>query len=122
MEFVARQRKLREYCSTRRRWAPLLLRAKLTPRASGLLPPLAATSLPRRITKTRLLRYDGGLVEVTTMIRIARPIAAGVLFGLTPAWQAVDNPSYAYSWNEDKVDVASNGSGPVEQVVTGPSA
>ena len=41
---------------------------------------------------------------------------------LTPAWQAVDNPSYAYSWNEDKVDVATNGSGPAEQVVTGPSA
>jgi hypothetical protein len=43
---------------------------------------------------------------------------------LTPAWQAVDNPSYAYSWNEDKadVDVAGNGSGPADQVVTGPSA
>jgi homogentisate 1,2-dioxygenase len=54
--------------------------------------------------------------ELAVMWDTFRPL------NLTPAWQAVDNPSYAYSWNEDKVDVASNGSGPSEQVVTGPSA
>src|SRR5204863_176507 len=52
--------------------------------------------------------------ELAVMWDTFRPL------NLTPAWQAVDNPSYAYSWNEDKVDVASNGSGPVDQVVTGP--
>jgi homogentisate 1,2-dioxygenase len=54
--------------------------------------------------------------ELAVMWDTFRPL------NLTAAWQAVDNPSYAYSWNEDKVDVAGNGSGPVEQVVTGPSA
>jgi homogentisate 1,2-dioxygenase len=56
--------------------------------------------------------------ELAVMWDTFRPL------NLTPAWQAVDNPSYAYSWNEDKVDVdvAGNGSGPAEQVVTGPSA
>ena len=54
--------------------------------------------------------------ELAVMWDTFRPL------NLTTAWQAVDNPSYAYSWNEDKVDAASNGSGPAEQVVTGPSA
>jgi homogentisate 1,2-dioxygenase len=54
--------------------------------------------------------------ELAVMWDTFRPL------NLTPAWQAVDNPSYAYSWNEDKVDVSGNGAGPAEQVVTGPSA
>ena len=43
---------------------------------------------------------------------------------LTSLWRGVDDPSYAYSWNEDKVDaVTGNGTGPSESVtVTGPSA
>jgi homogentisate 1,2-dioxygenase len=54
--------------------------------------------------------------ELAVMWDTFRPL------NLTTAWQAVDEPSYAYSWNEDKLDAASNGAGPVDQVVTGPSA
>jgi homogentisate 1,2-dioxygenase len=45
---------------------------------------------------------------------------------LTTLWRDVDNPSYAYSWNEDKtgaVDASGNGAGPATDVtITGPSA
>src|SRR3954449_2395053 len=56
--------------------------------------------------------------ELAVMWDTFRPL------NLTTACQGVDNPSYAYSWNEDKVDVAatSDGSGPAEQGVTEPAA
>ena len=44
---------------------------------------------------------------------------------LTTLWRDVDNPAYAYSWNEDKTGSAAegNGAGPAGNVtVTGPSA
>jgi len=43
---------------------------------------------------------------------------------LTALWHEVDNPAYAYSWNEDKdtAPASSNGAGASESVVTGPSA
>jgi hypothetical protein len=44
---------------------------------------------------------------------------------LSTAWRAIDNPRYAYSWNEDKWEGGSssgNGAVPSESVVTGPSA
>ena len=45
---------------------------------------------------------------------------------LTTLWRDVDNPAYAYSWNEDKtgsVEASGNGAGPTDGVtITGPSA
>jgi homogentisate 1,2-dioxygenase len=43
---------------------------------------------------------------------------------LTTLWQEIDDPSYAYSWNEDKAGPAPDGSAgkPAESTVTGPSA
>jgi homogentisate 1,2-dioxygenase len=57
--------------------------------------------------------------ELAVMWDTFRPLKLSTL------WQEVDNPSYAYSWNEDKADIpaASNGAGDASQVtVTGPSA
>jgi homogentisate 1,2-dioxygenase len=60
--------------------------------------------------------------ELAVMWDTFRPL------NLTTAWRAIDNPRYAYSWNEDKWGAASvpesgNGAGPVDtSVVTGPSA
>jgi homogentisate 1,2-dioxygenase len=44
---------------------------------------------------------------------------------LTPQWRAIDDPRYAYSWNEDKwegAEASGNGATPSSSVVTGPSA
>jgi homogentisate 1,2-dioxygenase len=44
---------------------------------------------------------------------------------LTPQWRAIDDPRYAYSWNEDKwegAQASGNGAAPSSSVVTGPSA
>jgi len=60
--------------------------------------------------------------ELAVMWDTFRPL------NLTPAWHAIDDPSYAYSWNEDKYDPAAgsgNGAAPSadpSSVVTGPSA
>jgi homogentisate 1,2-dioxygenase len=54
--------------------------------------------------------------ELAVMWDTFRPL------NLTAAWSTLDKPSYAYSWNEDKVDASSNGAAPADSVVTGPSA
>jgi homogentisate 1,2-dioxygenase len=42
---------------------------------------------------------------------------------LTTFWQEIDDPSYAYSWNEDKTVAAATSDGsPASSTVTGPSA
>jgi homogentisate 1,2-dioxygenase len=58
--------------------------------------------------------------ELAVMWDTFRPL------NLTPGWQAIDNPRYAFSWNEDKWQsepASGNGSAPdASSVVTGPSA
>jgi hypothetical protein len=41
---------------------------------------------------------------------------------LTEAWRELDNPAYAYSWNEDKSFVPSSDGHEGASIVTGPSA
>jgi homogentisate 1,2-dioxygenase len=57
--------------------------------------------------------------ELAVMWDTFRPL------NLTTAWRTIDNPNYAYSWNEDKwggAPASGNGAVPSESVVTGPSA
>jgi homogentisate 1,2-dioxygenase len=56
--------------------------------------------------------------ELAVMWDTFRPLS------LTPLWQELDRPEYAYSWNPDREDVASGDgrAAAADTVVTGPSA